>query len=135
MFDSLINTLLVLAGLYVYLSLFRQAVVRQNGAASLGQRQFGVPEAVAAVVLIAWFVLNLVAASKVQHAVFQTRDLLATGTFLGLVSLGAVAMAFNGQGGDSVGLLPPPPKEIASPKTAARAAPRLQCHPPRVARP
>ena len=53
MFDSLINTLLVLAGLYVYLSLFRQAVVRQNGAAPLGQRQFGVPEAVAAVVLIA----------------------------------------------------------------------------------
>jgi len=97
MFDSLINTLLVLAGLYVYLSLFRQAVVRQNGAASLGQRQFGVPEAVAAVVLIAWFVLNLVAASKVQHAVFQTRDLLATGAFsLAVIILLTILLQLRG---------------------------------------
>ena len=97
MFDSLINTLLVLAGLYVYLSLFRQAVVRQNGAASLGQRQFGVPEAVAAVVLIAWFVLNLLAASKVQHAVFHTRDLLATGTFsLAVIILLTILLELRG---------------------------------------
>lgn len=47
--------------------------------------------------------------------------LLATGTFVGLVSVGAVAMAFNGHGGDSVGLLPPPPEEVASPKIAGPA--------------
>jgi len=49
MIDSLINTLLVIAGLYVYLSLFRQVAVRQNGAAALGDREFGVPEAAAAI--------------------------------------------------------------------------------------
>jgi CAAX protease family protein len=77
----LLNTLLVIAGLYVYLSLFRQATVRQNGAAALGDRQFGMPEAVAAILLVGWFGLNVLAASKVQQATFQTRDLLITGAF------------------------------------------------------
>ncbi len=69
MIDSLINTLLVIAGLYVYLSLFRQVAVRQNGAAALGDREFGVPEAVAAILLIGWFALNILAASE-----SRTRD-------------------------------------------------------------
>src|ERR1051325_4584718 len=81
MTDSLINTLLVVVGLYVYLSLYRQVAVRGNGAASLGERQLGLPEAIAAGLLIGWFALNVVAASKVQHAVFQARDLLLTGGF------------------------------------------------------
>ena len=38
MIDSLINTLLVIAGLYVYLSLFLQVTVRENGAAVLGDK-------------------------------------------------------------------------------------------------
>ncbi len=81
MIDSLINTLLVFAGLYVYLSLSRQVAVRQNGAAVLGDREFGLPEAVAAILLVGWFGLNVLAASKVEHATFQTRDLLITGAF------------------------------------------------------
>ena len=81
MIDSLINTLLVIAGLYVYLSLFRQVAVRQNGAAALGDREFGVPEAAAAILLIGWFALNMLAAAKVEHATFQTRDLLITAAF------------------------------------------------------
>lgn len=81
MVDSLINTLLVLAGLYVYLSLFRQVAVRQNGAGEIGERQLGLPEAIAALLLIGWFALNVLAASKVQHATFRTRDLLITGAF------------------------------------------------------
>ncbi len=88
MVDSLINTLLVLAGLYVYLSLFRQVAVRQNGAAELGERQLGVPEAVAAALLIGWFALNVLAATKVQQSTFQTRDLLVTGAFsLAVISI------------------------------------------------
>ena len=81
MTDSLINTLLVVVGLYVYLSLYRQVAVRGNGAAAFGEKQLGFPEAIAAGLLIAWFALNIVAASKVQNAVFQTRDLLLTGAF------------------------------------------------------
>jgi membrane protease YdiL (CAAX protease family) len=88
MFDSLINTLLVIAGLYVYLSLFRQVAVRHNGAAALDERQLGFPEAIAAVLLVGWFVLNVIAAAKVQNPGFQTRDLLITGGF----SLGVVAI-------------------------------------------
>jgi CAAX protease family protein len=81
MIDSLINTLLVVAGLYVYLSLFRQVAVRQDGAAVLGDREFGAPEAIAAMLLVGWFALNILAASKVEHATFQMRDLLITGAF------------------------------------------------------
>ena len=79
--DRLINSLLVLAGLFVYLSMFRQVAVRHNGAASLGERRLGMPEAIAATLLVGWFVLNVLAAAKVQQAVFHTRDLLITGTF------------------------------------------------------
>lgn len=49
--------------------------------------------------------------------------LLALGTFVGLVSVGAIAMAFNGHGGGSDGLLPPPPEEIANPQIPAPAEP------------
>lgn len=97
MFDSLINTLLVIAGLYVYLSLFRQVAVRHNGAAALGERQLGLPEAVAAILLIGWFALSVLAASKVEHATFQTRDLLITGAFsLAVISILTVLLHLRG---------------------------------------
>ncbi len=80
--DSLINSLLVVAALYVYLSLSRQIAIRPNGAGEIGERQLGLPEAIAAALLIGWFMLNLLAAMKVQQsAVFQTRELLITGGF------------------------------------------------------
>ncbi|MEO5754242.1 MAG: type II CAAX endopeptidase family protein [Chthoniobacterales bacterium] len=81
MFDSLLNTLLVIAGVYVYLSLSRQVAVRQGGAAALGERQFGAPEAIGAALLVGWFVLNVMAATKLQRTTFQTSDLLITGGF------------------------------------------------------
>ena len=81
MTNSLLNALLVVVGLYVYLSIYRQVAVRDNGAAALGEQQFGLPEAIAAGSLIAWFGLNVVVAANVQSAVFQTRDLLLTGGF------------------------------------------------------
>ena len=97
MLNSLVNVLLVIVGLYVYLSLFRQVAVRQNGASSLGDRQLGLPEAIAALLLIGWFVLNLLAAAKVQNAVFQTRDLLITGGFsLAVVSILVALLQLRG---------------------------------------
>jgi membrane protease YdiL (CAAX protease family) len=88
MFDSLINTLLVIVGLYVYLSLLRQVAVRPNGAGSLGEKQLGLPEAIAAALLVAWFGLNVVAALKTHQVAFRTGDLLLTGGF----SLAVVAV-------------------------------------------
>ncbi len=92
MFVSLINSLLVVVGLYVYLSLYRQITVRGNGAAAFGEKELGFPEAVAAGLLVGWFALNMLAAAKVQHAVFQTRDLLLTGGFSIAVVLGLTAL-------------------------------------------
>lgn len=81
MVDSLINTLLVAVGLYVYLSLFRQVAARHDGAASLGERQLGLPEAIAAALLVGWFALNIFLATQVQAEVFDVRQLLFTGGF------------------------------------------------------
>ncbi len=88
MFDSLINALLVIAGLYVYLSVFRQIEARHNGSGVLGEKRFGLPEAIAAALLIGWFALNIIAATKIHDAVFRTRDLVLTGGF----SLAVVAI-------------------------------------------
>jgi len=47
--------------------------------------------------LIGWFVLNLLAAAKVQNAVFQTRDLLITGGFsLAVVSILVALLQLRG---------------------------------------
>ncbi|HEY1771532.1 MAG TPA: type II CAAX endopeptidase family protein [Chthoniobacterales bacterium] len=82
MFDSLINTLLVAIGLCVYLSLLRQVATRDvGGATALDEKRFGFPEAIAAVLLIAWFGLNLFAALRAGEAVYHTRDLILTAAF------------------------------------------------------
>jgi hypothetical protein len=47
--------------------------------------------------------------------------LVVVGTFVALVSVGAVAMAFNSHGSSGDGLLPPLPEEITSPQTPAAA--------------
>lgn len=99
MIDSLIHALLVIGGpllvvvgLFIYLSLFRQIAARGDGAASLGERRLGFPEAIAAGILVAWFLLNLVAAAKMQQAAFQTRDLILTGGFSLAVVAGLTAL-------------------------------------------
>ncbi|MEO7165929.1 MAG: type II CAAX endopeptidase family protein [Chthoniobacterales bacterium] len=95
--NSLLNTLLVVAGLYVYLSLYRQVALRGNGAATLGERQLGFPEAIAAALLVGWFALNILAASKIQQPTFRTSDLLITGAFsLAVVSIVAALLRLRG---------------------------------------
>ena len=80
MIDSLINTLLVVAGLYVYLSLYRQVTVRQNGAAALGDRAAWSARSRSRPSCSSAGLRSIsLAASKVEHAIFQTRDLLLTG--------------------------------------------------------
>jgi uncharacterized protein len=97
MFDSLINTLLVAAGLYVYLSLLRQVAVRPAGAVSLGERQLGPPEAIAAALLVSWFAFSIAAASDAERSVFHTRDLVMAGAFsLAVVSVLTALLRFRG---------------------------------------
>jgi membrane protease YdiL (CAAX protease family) len=83
MFDSLINTLLVIAALYVYLSLARQVSARQaNGAGAIDDKRFGWPEALAAALLVGWFGLNVLASLHApETTAFRARDLFLTGAF------------------------------------------------------
>ncbi len=98
MFDSLLNALLVVAALYVYLALFRQISARQvNGAASLGEKQFGLPEAATAALLVGWFGLNVVTAIRYGQGAYQTRELIITGVFsLAILLLLTSLLQFRG---------------------------------------
>jgi hypothetical protein len=97
MVNSLINTLLVATGLFVYLSLFRQVAARGNGAPALGEKELGLPEAVAALLLIGWFVLTVLVAARVEPATLQTRELLYTGGFnLAIVSILTALLQLRG---------------------------------------
>jgi len=98
MVDSLINTLLVVVGLYVYLSLFRQIAARQDGeAGSPGARQLGLPEAIAAALLVGWFGLNFFAANQIQQEVFDTRQLIYTGVLsFGIVAILTILLELRG---------------------------------------
>jgi len=93
----MLDTLLVIVALYVYLSLYRQVMARRSATASLGERQLGFPEAIAAILIIGWFILNLAAAAHIEHAVFQTRELFATGGLsLLIVTLLTALLEFRG---------------------------------------
>lgn len=81
MFDSLINTLLVVAALYVYISLARQVAVRGNGAAVLEEKRFGLPEVFAALCLIGWFGWNLKLSLGRGEVSLTTLDLVANVIF------------------------------------------------------
>jgi len=97
MFDSLINALLVAAGLYVYLSLSRQVAARQAGPVSLGEKHFGLPEAIASALLVGWFALTIAAAAHAERAVFHTRDLVITAVFsLAILSILTALLRFRG---------------------------------------
>ncbi len=97
MFDSLINTLLVVAALYVYISLARQVAVRGNGAAVLDEKQLGLPEAFAALLLVGWFSLNVSASIHAERSVISTRDLIVTGAFsLAIITFLATLLQFRG---------------------------------------
>lgn len=88
----MLDTLLVIVALYVYLSLYRQVMARQSATAALGERQLGFPEAIAAFLIIAWFLVNLAAAAQIEQAVFQTRELLITGGLSLFIVTGLTAL-------------------------------------------
>jgi membrane protease YdiL (CAAX protease family) len=93
----LIYTLVVMAALYVYLSLYRQVAARHDGAASLGERQLGVPEAIAAALLVGWFSLNVAAAAQAERVAIHTRELLVTGAFsLAVLAILTMLLRFRG---------------------------------------
>src|ERR1700710_3104611 len=97
MFDSLINTLLVIAALYVYISLARQVAVRGNGAAALDEKRLGWPEAIAALLLVGWFGWNLKLSLGHGEVSLTTIDLVANVVFsLAVITLLSALLQLRG---------------------------------------
>jgi membrane protease YdiL (CAAX protease family) len=67
------------AGVYIYVSLFRQIAARAPDAEAPPLRTFGWPEAVIALLLASFFVLTLLGSASHDAARMQTRDLVASG--------------------------------------------------------
>jgi membrane protease YdiL (CAAX protease family) len=84
---AIANTLFVLAGFYVYISLIRQIGARPP-ANNVPARQFGYPEVFCAVALLTWFLLNVVASILTPDRPMQlgTGDLVLNAS----VSIGLV---------------------------------------------
>ena len=74
---SVLYWLLFLVGIYVYVSLIRQISVRSVPMVDESARTFGLPEAIAATVLIFWLLLNVYASVKFTTTDLGTRDLVA----------------------------------------------------------
>ena len=95
---AIANTLFVLAGFYIYLSLIRQIGARSP--AEVGPtKQFGFPEVVCAVALLTWFLLNLVASILTANRPMQigTRDLVLNASVsIGLLLFLAAFLRFRG---------------------------------------
>lgn len=79
---AIVNTLFVLAGFYIYISLLRQIRVRPASETPPGQ-QFGLPEVICAVALTSWFLLNVASSIFLQNRPPQigTRDLILNASF------------------------------------------------------
>jgi membrane protease YdiL (CAAX protease family) len=77
---AVMNTLFVILGIYIYVSLIRQIAARTQVETGEGERTFGLPEVVLAVALAALFTLNITASSgKPGTMVLRTQDLIANG--------------------------------------------------------
>ncbi len=71
------NALLLLGGVYIYVSLARQVSARNSQSATAGSRNFGAPEAILAAILATLFILNVATARQHGVSVLGTRDLVA----------------------------------------------------------
>ncbi len=97
-FGVIANTLFVLAGFYIYLSLIRQIGSRPPAEAD-SMKRFGLPEVICAVALTTWFLLNAAASLMIPSHSLQigTRDLLLNVSFsVGLVLFLGVFLRFRG---------------------------------------
>ena len=82
---AVMNALFVLAGIYIYISLIRQIAVREPGVPAEGEKTFGLPDVVLAVMLGSLFAMNVFFASGQTGKIeLRTQDLIANG----LISVG-----------------------------------------------
>jgi len=89
---NIIYPVYLLLGVYVYVSLIRQISARPEATDEGRTKMFGLPEAIAAVLLISWFLLNVLASIWRPEPALRTRDVIVTLIFTILIVL--VLMAF-----------------------------------------
>jgi membrane protease YdiL (CAAX protease family) len=76
--SAALNAFFLVAGVYIYVSLLRQIAVRRPNAEAPPLRTFGLPEAVIALLLTAFFLLTLSGAANHNVSRLRTRDLIAS---------------------------------------------------------
>jgi len=79
--SAVLNALFLLAAVYVYISLARQIRVRAPQIPAPDVRNFGLPEAILALLLASWLVLNIAASSSQNIANLHSRDLMVNALF------------------------------------------------------
>lgn len=77
--SAALNAFFLVAGVYIYASLLRQIAIRRPMMEPPPLRNFGMPEAVIALLLTAFFLLTLAGASTHTPARMRDRDLIASG--------------------------------------------------------
>lgn len=102
--SAVTNALFLLAGVYIYVSLTRQIRVRSPQIAASDFRNFALPEAILALLLAGWLVLNVAAASSQNVTSLRSRDLVANALFtIGLLVFVAAFLRLRRLDLDSLG--------------------------------
>ncbi|MFL6584529.1 MAG: CPBP family intramembrane glutamic endopeptidase [Chthoniobacterales bacterium] len=102
--SALTSALLLGAGVYVYGSLARQISVRAGSVPATATRTFSWGDAVLAILLSAWFVLNTTAAAAHSITTLRTRDLAANALFsIALLVFVALFLRLRGLNLDALG--------------------------------
>ena len=102
---AVMNALFVVVGIYIYISLIRQIAVRSPAEPVEGEKTFGLPEMVLAVMLGTLFALNVAASShQAGKMVLRTQDLVANGLIsVGLMLFVAAFLRIRGRSVDALG--------------------------------
>jgi membrane protease YdiL (CAAX protease family) len=96
--------LLLIAAIYIYVALVRQIHARVPEPAAIPIRDFGWPEAILAVLLACWFLLNVLASASHNVTSMRSRDLAASALFtIGLLLFIAAFLRLRGLNLSSLG--------------------------------
>ncbi|HKP93703.1 MAG TPA: CPBP family intramembrane glutamic endopeptidase [Chthoniobacterales bacterium] len=79
--SAVFNAFFLVAGVYIYVSLLRQIAARTVPPETPLIRTFGLPEAIVAFLLAAFFILSLTGASSQNTPRMRNRDLIASAVF------------------------------------------------------
>ncbi|MEP6698751.1 MAG: CPBP family intramembrane glutamic endopeptidase [Verrucomicrobiota bacterium] len=96
--SAVTNALFLLAGVYIYVSLVRQVRARSVEFPEASTNTFGLGDAILAIAVAAWFILNIATAASQEVIHLRSRDLAANALFsVGMVFFIAIFLRFRGR--------------------------------------